>query len=189
MPARINRRCITVTSLGDCGMMLPSFLMISWKARLGWVGACSASTPPTTRSTASLGLTYNFMSTAAAAPVMIKNSSVVSKNIVLDLDLHDLFHHRITDQLQHHRGAQHDVADVVVEKELHVVRIGEKHQDAHGDRNDAQRRGRHLAVSADRPDAPSQLEALADYICQLVQNLGQIAAGALLQQHRRNKKM
>ena len=84
---------------------------------------------------------------------------------------------------------QHDVADLVLEEELHVVRIGVEHQDGDGDRDAAQRRGGHPPVRADRADAPAQLEALADHVRQLVQNLGQVAAGALLQQHRGYKEV
>ena len=57
IPARISRRCMTVTSLGDCGMMLPSFLIRSCIARLGCDGICSVWEPPATRSMASLGRT------------------------------------------------------------------------------------------------------------------------------------
>ena len=52
-----------------------------------------------------------------------------------------------------------------------------------------ERSGRHAAMGADRADTAPQFEALANHVGQLVQNLGQITAGALLQQHRGNKEV
>ncbi len=44
-------------------------------------------------------------------------------------------------------------------------------------------------MRADGADAAAQLEALPDHVGQLVQNFGQVAAGALLQQHRGNEEV
>src|SRR5579864_6494305 len=180
-----------VTSLGDCGTMLPSFFITSNSARLGWTGICSlCSRPPTTRSMASLGRTHIFIPNRAPATAMAKNITMVIKmGMTLNLDFHDLLHDEVADNLQRHGRAQHNVADVVGEEELDVIRIGVEHENRHRDGNQAERGGRHAAMRADGPDASAELEALADHVGQLVQNLSQVAARALLQQHGRNEEV
>src|SRR5712691_624372 len=139
---------------------------------------------------ASLGRTYIFMPSKAPATAIPKNIAMVIKiGMALDLDFHDLLHDEVADDLQRHGRAQHDVADVVGEEELDVVRIGVKHQNRNGDRNQAERGGGHAAVRADCADASAELEALADHIGQLVQNLSQVDARTLLQQHCRDEEV
>src|SRR5580698_6418841 len=120
------------------------------------------SMPPTTRSMASLGRTYIFIPPSATATAIAMKIINVRKNMALDLDIHDLFHNQVADHLQRDGAAHHDVAGIVGEEKLDVIRIGVEHQHRHRDRDTAQRRGRHLAVGADRPDPAAQLEALAD---------------------------
>src|SRR5580698_7110521 len=139
MPARISRRCITVTSLGECGMKLPSFRISACIARLGCAGIWSVDwPPPATRSMASLGRTYSFMPAPASAMAKpTKTTTVMKKGMALNLDIHDLFHDQVAHDLQKNGATQHHIAHIVCKKELHVVRIGVKHQDRHGDRNTA----------------------------------------------------
>src|SRR5258706_1036333 len=139
---------------------------------------------------ASLGRTHIFMPNKAPATAIPKNIAMVSKiGMALDLDFHDLLHDEVADDLQRHGRAQHDVADVVGEEELDVVRVGETQKTRHGDRNQAERGGGHAAVRADSADASAKLEALGDHIGQLVQNLSQVAARTLLQQHCRDEEV
>src|ERR1700691_4747734 len=139
----------------------------------------AGSIPPATRSIASLGRTYIFVPTSVTtATTAMKTRSVNSKDMKLDLDVDDFFHDQVADQLQEHRGAQHDVAGIVLEEELDVVRVGVEHQHRHRRRNRAQRRRRHASVSADGANAPTQFEALPNDVSELVQNFGQVAAGA-----------
>src|SRR5579883_279956 len=100
---------------------------------------------------------------------------------ILHLNLHDLFDNRVPDDLQHDSRAQHDVSDLVHEEELDVVWIDVKHDEGNRDRNAGQGAAGHAAVSADGADTASQLEPFADHVGQLVQDLGQVSAGALLQ--------
>src|ERR1700678_2900078 len=145
---------------------------------------------PATRSMASFGLT-NILTPAKAsnAPKSRKITKLNKNAMALYLDLRDLFHDEESGDLQGNRAAHHDVADVVQEEELHIVRVGVKHQhrDANGDA--AEGDARHPPVRANRADTPAQLEALPDHVSQFVQDLGQVAAGALLQQHGGNKEV
>src|SRR5665213_2517591 len=132
-----------------------------------------------------------YMAPATAIPKKIKRGSNrdIALNLDLDFDIHDLLHDAVTDQLQGYGRAQHDLAYVVSEENLDVLGIGIEHQ--HGDRhrNQAERGSGHFSMGADRSDSSAQLEALADHIGQLVQNFRQIAAGALLQEHGRDKEV
>src|SRR5260370_29501590 len=144
--------------------------------------------PHDTRSSASFGRTYSFMPTPATTRASAMKTSIVRINMELNLDIHDLSHDEVADYLQPDRCAQHDVAYVIGEKKLDVIRIGVKHQHRYRDRNAAQRRRRHLAVRAHRADAAAQLETLANHVGQLVQDFRQVAARALLEQDRRHEE-
>src|ERR1700738_3610378 len=109
--------------------------------------------------------------------------------ITSDLDVHNLLNHGVTDQLQENCSAQHPVADLVGEKETDIVRIDPKHENRDADRNQGEGRAGHFAVSADRPDAATELEALADYVGQLVENFCEVSTSALLQQNGRYEKV
>src|SRR5271165_4771531 len=177
---------MTVTSLGEAGTMVPSRFTRSWKSRLGWTGAasCVFIPVPATRSSASLGLTYSFMP-ASDIPAANRMKITKLKRIAMELhlDVRDLLHDEVADDLQDHRATQHDVAHVVKTEELHIVGIGVEHADRHSNWNAGQCGPSHAPVRADGPDAAAQLEALADDVSEFVQNLRQIAARALLQQY------
>src|ERR1019366_7450181 len=126
--------------------------------------------PATTRSSASLGRTYNFMPTKAPVMATPKKMMTTMIGMTLYLDVHNLAHDAVADQLQRDGAAQHDLADVIGEKELDVIRIGVEHQHRDGHRNQRQGRGRHFSVRADGADAAAQLEALANHVCEFVQN-------------------
>src|SRR5277367_439029 len=139
---------------------------------------------------ASLGLTY--ILTPAKESAAANNMKITKLNtnaMVLNLYIRDVLHDEESNHLQGHRAAQHDIADVVQEEEAHVVRVGVKREHRDPDGNATERDARHAPMRADGLDAAPQLEALADHIGQLVQDLGQVAAGALLQQHRGNEKV
>src|ERR1700686_529248 len=119
---------------------------------------------------ASLGRTYNFRPAAASPIAKTVKMRTITKNMALDLDIHNLLHDAVADQLQHDGPAQHHVAYVVFEEELAVVGIGIEHKDRHRDRDAAQGSGGHFSVRAYGADASAKLESLANYIGQLVQN-------------------
>src|ERR1700722_15746904 len=110
-----------------------------------------------------------------------KINTVKRNGMPLYLDGIDFLHHAVADELERNRGPEHDLAYAVGKEKLDVIRIGVKHENRHRDRNAAQRGRGHAAVRADGADAPAQLEAFADDVSQLVQDLGQVTAGALLQ--------
>ncbi len=96
---------------------------------------------------------------------------------------------KISNDLQGHRAAQHHIADIVQEEEPHIIRVGVESKHRYPDGNATERDARHPPVSADGADAAAQLEPLPDHVREFVQNLGQIAARALLQQHRGNEEV
>ena len=57
-----------------------------------------------------------------SAMMTTKISDCQQQSHSLDLDLHDLLDDRVADDLEPDRRAQHDVSQVVLEEELHVVR-------------------------------------------------------------------
>src|ERR1700756_5434551 len=113
-----------------------------------------------------------YIAPATAIPKKINRGR--SRVITLNLDLHDLLHDAVADQLQGHGRAQHDLAHVVGEKELDVVRVGVEHQDCNRYRNTAKGGGGHFSVGADRANASAQLEAFANHVGQIVQNFRQV---------------
>src|SRR5580658_4170175 len=109
-----------------------------------------------------------------------KINTVKRNGMSLYLDVHDLLHDAVADQLERDRRAEHHLTHVVLEEEVDVIGSGIKHQHGDRDRNAAERGCGHAAMRADGANSPAQFEAFADDIGQLVQNLGQITAGALL---------
>src|SRR5271170_6537776 len=111
------------------------------------VASCALIPLPATRSMASLGLTYSFMPANESPAANSRKSTKLKKMIIAsDLDVRDLLHDQKADDLQQHRDAQHDVADVVQKEELHIVRIGVEHENRHANWNASQRDSGHAPV-------------------------------------------
>ena len=73
----------------------------------------------------------------------------------------------------------------------HPLQIAGRHEQQRqhgGDRQQGQNGGRQAPVGAGRLHLSLQAEALADDVGQARQNFAQVAAGLLLQQHRRGKE-
>src|SRR5271170_2250257 len=96
---------------------------------------------------------------------------------------------QIADDLQHDGASDHQVADVIGEKELHIVGIDIKHDHRDAERNGGERNSRHASMRADSAYAAAQLKTFPDHIGQLVQNFREIAASPFLQQDGGNKEM
>src|SRR5579884_1132711 len=182
----MSRRCMTVTSFGEVGTTFPRRSSRSRKRRLACTGASSvAATPaPVTRSMASLGRTQR---RRPARDRVITTATKTMQGIRIlamsDLDVYNLANNAVTDELQRDGTAGHDVSDVVFEEELHVLRVGVEHQDRDADGNAGERQPGHASMRADGPDLAAELEALTNDVRQLIQDLGEVPAGALLQQH------
>src|SRR2546430_1445208 len=73
------------------------------------------------------------------------------------------------------------------DEELGVLRVDVEHDGPNPERNARQGDAGHASVGADGANPAAQLETLPNHICQLVENLGEIAARSLLQQHRGHK--
>src|SRR5580658_3247805 len=101
---------------------------------------------------ASLGLMYSFSRPKKISPANSKKTTKLKRrSMPLHLDVRDLLHDEIADDLKGHRATQHDVADVVQEEELHIIRIGVEHEDRHADGNAGQGGPGHAPMRADGP--------------------------------------
>src|SRR5436305_11189823 len=188
----MSRRCMTVTSLGEVGMTLPSRSRSSRNNKLACTGASSvcAAPVPVTRSMASFGRTHR-RSPANESVITTTTKTKQGTRMLLmsDLDGHNFANNSVAEQLQPDGAAGHNVAHIVLEKEADVVRIGVEHENRHPERNTAQGQSGHPSVRADGTDLASQLEALTNDIGELVQDFRKVPAGTLLQQHRRDEEL
>src|ERR1700685_1436451 len=109
---------------------------------------------PATRSMASFGLTYILTPGKESPAANNRKITKLNRNaMALNLDGRDLPHDQISGDLQRDRAAQHHVADIVGEKELHVIRVGVKHEHRDADRNTTESDSCHAPVRADSADA------------------------------------
>src|SRR5215470_9962658 len=130
MPARISRRCITVTSFGDCGTIVPSLFNMSRKTRLGCVaGVSSPATMPTpvTRSIASFGRTQSLRPAKLMATATKTKTSALITNMSSNLDAHDFLDHCVSNNLETNCSARQIMPNLVFEEELGVVGIDVEH--------------------------------------------------------------
>src|ERR1700693_6510778 len=109
---------------------------------------------PATRSMASFGLTYIFTPAKESPAANNKKITKLNANAMsLDLELRDVRHDDVAGDLQGHRGAQHNIADVVEEEEPHIIRVGVEHEHRHANWNATESDSRHPSVRADGADA------------------------------------
>src|ERR1700722_8639521 len=174
-----------VVSLGDCGTSVPSLFRRSRNARLGCACccACGSAAAAVTRSIAALGQTQTFSPSAAKTPVSARKITSERTISISDLDVDDFPHDQESRYLERKRDLGHRVAQWVLDEEFDVLAIRKEHQGSHYHRDRRQRRRRNAPVRADGFDLAAQLEPLPDQARQLVEQLGQITACPLLQQH------
>ena len=119
---------------------------------------------------------------AAISSETNRNPSSGRSTVTLYLDLDDLADPDEADGLHHDGADDHHLAHLFLEQQLHVLGVDERQRH----RQRGRQRQQHVAGEAAvrRVDAhlPQDLEALADRRGEVVENLGQVAAGFALDQ-------
>src|SRR5581483_4886852 len=109
-----------------------------------------------------------------------RNASTGRSNVTLHLDLDDLSNPHEPDRLQDHTGNQHRLTHALVEEWRHELGIDVRQRD----RKRRGQRQQHVAgkspVRGMHADLAQDLETLADDVCEVVEDLGEIAASLAL---------
>src|SRR6476661_8487123 len=125
------------------------------------------------------------MSAIAIAAITIEPNTNASngRNIVtLHLYLDDLLDPQEADGLHHERAGQQHPAERLVEEHVHVIGVDERERDAQHRRQREQDVAGEPAVRGVDPDLAQDLEALADDVSEVFQNLREVAARLPLNQ-------
>src|SRR5712692_10581637 len=142
--------------------------------------------PVTSPSRRSIAAAESGASASAAAATSsdpnMKASNAIN-TVTLHLDLDDPADPEEPNRLHHEGNEQRHLAHAVLEEQLHVLRVEHRQDDAQRRRQGQQDEGGEAAVRGVHANLPADLESLADHVREVVENLGQIAAGFPLNQH------
>src|SRR6186997_938872 len=114
------------------------------------------------------------MAAAAMSSETNTNPSSGRMTVTLYLDLDDLANPEVANRLHDDGAHDHHLAHLFLEQQIHVLGIHPRQQHIAGE----------TAVRGVDPDLPQNLESLAHYVCEVVENLRQVAARFSLNQHR-----
>src|SRR4051812_15070967 len=123
---------------------------------------------------------------AAAMTISEPKANASSGNIIdtLHLDLDDLPDPDVPDRLHHDGGQQQHLPHVLAKEDVHVVRIDEHQRDAEHRGQREQDVASQTAMRRVNTHLPENLESLPHDVRQVLEDLGQVAAGFALDQHR-----
>src|SRR5688572_11691599 len=126
---------------------------------------------------------------AAAATMSDPNTNArIGSILTLHLDLDDLTDPYVADELHDGRDAEQHLTHALAEEQVHVIRVDERQRDAEEGRKRQEHVAREASVRRVHPDLPQDLEPLAHDVREILENLGQVAAGLPLNQHGRGEE-
>src|SRR6188472_3605237 len=123
------------------------------------------------------------MAAAAMSSETNTNPSSGRKTVTLYLDLDDLANPEIANRLHDDGAHDHHLAHLFLEQQIHVLGIHPRQHHTQRGRECQQYIAGETAVRRVDPDLPQNLESLAHHVCEVVENLRQVAARFSLNQH------
>src|SRR4029453_9481127 len=122
------------------------------------------------------------MAAAAMSSETNTNPSSGRRTVTLYLDLDDFTNPEVTNRLHDDGAHDHHLAHALLEQQIHVLGIHPREHDTQRGRERQQHIAGEAAVRRGAPDLPQNLESLTDDVCEVVENLGEVAASLPLNQ-------
>src|SRR5208282_1476143 len=148
--------------------------------------------PSTDEGTTAAAPKANTVTTMATKTKMASASGIIRtlyESHISNLDLDNSANHKISHRLQCDASDDQGVSYRVGEKRLDKAPVKDKHYGHHRGRQSHEQHHGEASLGGVNADLAQNLEAFADYIGQVVKNLGQIAAGFALQHHCRHEEL